>query len=205
MSDRSRLNKDDRELFRSTVGPVQPVEQDKVLTHSTKPKPTPTQTRANEGMVLAEMASGEFDLTSMETGDELLYRRPGLQNKLLKKLRRGQFSINAELDLHGLTIPLAKAALSEFLANSQAVNHRCIRIIHGKGLGSKEGKPILKNQLSRWLQQHDEVLAFCSARPIDGGTGAVYVLLKRLKKIMFSKSFTDTFLFHLYCPLKINL
>ncbi len=181
MSDTSRPSKDDIELFRSTVGPVRPVVQDKILVHPTKPKPIPKQTRADEELVLAEMASGEFDPTSVETGDELLYQRPGLQNKLFQKLRRGQFSIQAELDLHRLTVPLARDALLKFIAKSQAVNHRCVRIIHGKGLSSKEGIPVIKIQLSRWLQQHNGIMAYCSARPNDGGTGAVYVLLKRLK------------------------
>ena len=125
------------------------------------------------------MLCGTYEPSEIETGDELLFIRPGIQKQILRKLRRGQFSVEKELDLHGMTIDVARQALSRFLAKCTIQHHRCIRIIHGKGHGSKEKQPILKVKLNYWLQQRDEVLAFCSARPVDGGTGAVYILLKR--------------------------
>lgn len=180
MSKTPKLNKDDIELFRNAIGPVLPIVQNKVVHNSNKPKPIPIQTQADERIVLAEMESGTIDPMTIETGDELHYKRPGIQNKHFQKLRRGQISIEAELDLHGMTVVEAKDALSRFFSYSHARNKRCVRIIHGKGHGSRHGKPVLKNKLNHWLQQRDDVLAFCSARPVDGGTGAIYVLIKRL-------------------------
>jgi DNA-nicking Smr family endonuclease len=125
------------------------------------------------------MLSENYDPAEVETGEELLFIRPGIQHGVLTKLRRGQFSIKAELDLHGMVVRVAQVEIAAFLRNCQNRNIRCARIIHGKGYGSWQKQPILKNKLNKWLQQRDEVLAFCSARPVDGGTGAVYVLLKR--------------------------
>ena len=102
-----------------------------------------------------------------------------LQQKLLKQLRRGQLTITAELDLHGYIVADARIALTEFLTDCRRHGDRCVRIVHGKGHGSRQKLPVLKNKVNTWLQQRDEILAFCSARPADGGTGAVYVLLKR--------------------------
>jgi DNA-nicking Smr family endonuclease len=129
--------------------------------------------------IMRDMLSDAFDPAEIETGEELLFSRKGLQHGLIRKLRRGQFTVQAELDLHGLTVAEARQALAEFLADVRAAGARCVRIIHGKGYGSRHKQPVLKNKLNGWLQQRDEVLAFCSARQVDGGTGAVYVLLKR--------------------------
>ena len=117
--------------------------------------------------------------TDVETGEELLFVRAGIQQKLLRKLRRGQFSIGAELDLHGSTVAEAQTLLAEFLAECRLRGVRGVRIIHGKGLRSPGGRPVIKGRLDRWLRHRDEVVAFCSARPVDGGTGALNVLLKR--------------------------
>lgn len=121
---------------------------------------------------------GEPHPLETETGEELSFIRPGLQHRLLRKLRRGHFSIGAELDLHGMTVALAQVELTIFLKQAQARGVRCVRIIHGKGLRSRQGRPVLKFKLERWLRLREEVIAFSSARPVDGGTGAVYVLLK---------------------------
>jgi len=115
----------------------------------------------------------------MQPGDSLSYCGPGIQNSVFKKLKKGQYNIGAELDLHGYTRPEAQVALSKFVQASREENIRCVRIIHGKGMGSKG--PKLKPMVNKWLQQRKEILAFCSARPSDGGTGAVYVLLKALR------------------------
>jgi len=129
---------------------------------------------------MRDMLSEDYDPAELELGDELLFSRSGLQHGLLRKLRRGQFSIRMQLDLHGMTVAEARLALTQFLLDCRAANARCVRIIHGKGHGSLHKQPVLKGKVNKWLQQRDEVLAFCSARIEDGGTGAVYVLLKRV-------------------------
>ena len=96
----------------------------------------------------------------------------------MRKLRRGQYAIEAQLDLHGNTVPEARERVSTFLRDMQTQGKRCVRIIHGKGKSSEGKLPVLKGKVNAWLQQWDQVLAFCSARPNDGGTGAIYVLLR---------------------------
>jgi len=115
-----------------------------------------------------------------ETGDELCFLRPGLPQNVLKKLRRGHWVIQDELDLHGLTRVEARMAVGAFLSDALHAGHRCVRIIHGKGLGSVQREPVLKQKVRIWLMQREEILAFCQARPVDGGSGAVIVLLKGL-------------------------
>jgi DNA-nicking Smr family endonuclease len=95
----------------------------------------------------------------------------------MRKLRRGQYRVESEIDLHGLTLPEAKQGLREFLARSIYEGRRCVRVVHGKGLGSGPRGPVLKNGVNVVLRRTDAVVAFCSARPVDGGTGAIYVLL----------------------------
>ena len=101
-----------------------------------------------------------------------------MQKKVFRKLKRGQYSIEAELDLHGLTKVEAEEQLNMFISEIRDQGIRCVRIIHGKGYGSTNKGPVIKPLVNRWLQQRSEILAFCSARPADGGTGAVYVLVK---------------------------
>lgn len=179
MGDKRHPSPEDTELFRRQVGPVRPVDHDRIEPAPRRPAPEPRMTREDEQRVLQDMLSDEYDPARLETGEELLFARPGLQHKVLRKLRRGQFSIQAELDLHGMTVPLAREALAVFVKRCREGRHRCVRIVHGKGLGSSHKGPVLKALVDRWLRQRDEVLAFCSALPRDGGTGAVYVLLKR--------------------------
>jgi DNA-nicking Smr family endonuclease len=116
------------------------------------------------------------DVVSAE--DTLFFARPGLQQRLLKRLRRGQLPVEAELDMHGMTIPVAENELVRFLSHCQDRHVRCARIIHGKGFGSRSGSPVLKNRLNHWLRQHHEVLAFTTTPRDAGGAGAVYVLLR---------------------------
>ncbi|MEW6352916.1 MAG: Smr/MutS family protein [Pseudomonadota bacterium] len=174
-----KLSEEDRDLFRSAVQRVAPLRHAKVTPPRKRSAPVPRQTRLEEQRVIQDMLSEQPDVAEVETGEELLFSRQGLQHGLLRKLRRGQFNIDAQLDLHGMTAAEARAALAQFLAHCQASNARCVRIIHGKGRGSRHQQPVLKGKVNHWLQQRDDVLAFCSARPADGGTGAVYVLLKR--------------------------
>lgn len=179
MPDKEDIESDDISLFRNSVGPVRRIKHDRVLPTRKKPRPIPYKTLAENRKVLTEMMDGDLDPTELETGDELLFKRVGIQHKVFKKLRSGHFSVEAQIDLHGLTVPMAKSALNEFLVDCRNKNRKCIRVIHGKGIGSREGKPVLKNKVNHWLRQRSEVQAFCSARPIDGGTGAIYVLLSR--------------------------
>lgn len=166
----------ERTLFREAVQDCRPLAQDKRLREPSRPRPVPAQRQQNEAQVLRDMLSDALDPAELETGDELLFARPGLQHGVLRKLRRGQFSIEDELDLHGLTVPEARQALADFLHKARG---RCVRVIHGKGNTSAGRIPVLKGKVNHWLRQRDEVLAFASARPVDGGTGAVYVLLRR--------------------------
>jgi DNA-nicking Smr family endonuclease len=113
-----------------------------------------------------------------EAGEELLFLRKGLPSSTLRKLRRAHWVIQDELDLHGLTSPEARALLAQFLAECLRRGLRCIRVVHGKGLRSKNREPVLKHKVANWLMQRNEILAFCQARPTEGGSGAVVVLLK---------------------------
>ena len=146
----------------------------------TTPKPPPRArfTRADQREVLKESLQAPADDTVLETGDELSFRRPHIPESVLMKLRRGQYAVDAEIDLHGMTGAEAKAALREFL--TEAVHRRmsCVRIIHGKGRRSGPRGPVLKNIVNQWLQRIDHIQAFGSARQVDGGSGAVYVLLR---------------------------
>lgn len=179
MSDKSETDPEDIKLFRDTIGPVVPVENDKVLSRPPRPEAVPFKTIEDEKNVIAELLEGDLDPAVLETGEELLYRGPGIQNNVFRKLRNGNFTIEAGIDLHGMTVPVAKDALSTFLAECRNKNRKCIKIIHGKGIGSRDGKPVIKNKVNKWLRQRKDVLAFCSAPPNDGGTGAIYVLIKR--------------------------
>lgn len=181
-----KLSKEDSELFRREVGNVRPLRHDKItLRHAPshergKPvKPVSHRPWLEQQQALRDELSDDIDVGTLETSDDMLFVRSGMQHGLLRKLRRGQFNISGQLDLHGLTVPEARQALAGFLHASQTRGARCVTIIHGKGYGSHHKQPILKNKVNSWLQQHDEVLAFCSAQPADGGTGAVYVLLRR--------------------------
>jgi DNA-nicking Smr family endonuclease len=113
------------------------------------------------------------------TQGALFFARPGVQRKVIRKLRRGQFRIEDQLDLHGMTVSKTADALAAFLGECSKRQRRCVRIVHGKGLGSSGRRPVIKQSVDRWLRLRNEVLAFCSAQPGDGGTGAIYVLLKR--------------------------
>ena len=169
---------EDRALFREAVGTVRPIRHDRVNRNPAAPRPTPRFSRADDREVLRDSLSDHYEPWQVESGDELLFVRPGIQHKLWQKLRRGHLSVGAELDLHGMVVPVARQAVTEFLHECRERGIRCVRIIHGKGLGSRHKAPVLKNKVNNWLRQRDEVLAFCTARPVDGGGGAIYVLLK---------------------------
>ncbi len=147
-----------------------------------RPSPPPARAtfrRRDEGQVLRESLSISPESMELETGDELSYRRPGVSAAVFRNLRRGQLAIKAEIDLHGMTSDQARQELRTFLAESVNTRIQCVRVVHGKGLRSGPRGPVLKISVNRWLRQWDDVLAFVSAPARDGGTGAVYVLLRR--------------------------
>lgn len=121
----------------------------------------------------------EFVDLQIETGEQLLFVRPGVQHRLLQELRRGHLPPQERLDLHGLRVAEARDVLGQFLAYARQQRLRVVQIIHGKGYGSQSRQPILKQKINQWLRQREQVLAFCSAPAFDGGSGAVYVLLSR--------------------------
>ena len=171
---------DDGDVFENLFSNVTPLPDHGRVVH-TRPrvKPVPLQHLRDERAALADSLSDHitWDI-GLETGEELVFLRNGLSPQTLKKLRRGHWVIQDELDLHGLTSVEARASLVEFLHACLRHGARCVRIIHGKGLRSKNRAPVLKSKVANWLMQRDEVLAFCQARQIDGGGGAVMVLLK---------------------------
>ncbi|MDQ3563306.1 MAG: Smr/MutS family protein [Pseudomonadota bacterium] len=166
-------------LFRDAVGEVKPIVHDSVFPERPRPEPIAEQARLETLRVMQALLSDDYDSSDLETGEELLFLARGVRREVVRRLRRGDFSMQAQLDLHGMTVPLAKEALSKFLRSATMAGHRCVIIIHGKGHGSFQKQPVLKGKLNLWLQRRKDILAFSSARPADGGTGAVYVLLRR--------------------------
>jgi DNA-nicking Smr family endonuclease len=178
MSDPSSPGSKDDADFRAAVGPLRELRHNRVEPHRQSLAPIPRSRLRDDRAVLEELASAPLQLDDLETGEELLYLREGMRPELLRKLRRGQFSVSVDIDLHGHTAEAARAALQIFLDDCVRRNTCCVRVIHGKGLRSSHRGPVLKRGVGRWLRQRDDVLAYCSARPVDGGTGAVYVLLR---------------------------
>lgn len=168
---------EDKALFREATRDVRPLRHGPPLPPRSKPPPRARFTRADRLAILDESLTMAPDDPSLGGGEVASYARPGVQDSVLRKLRRGQYRIQAELDLHGLIAREAKAVLREFLAEALERGLTCVRIIHGKGLRSGPGGPVLKSTVSAVLQRSSRVLAFVSARAVDGGTGALYVLL----------------------------
>ncbi len=167
-------------LFRTTVGEVAPLRTAaRVSTPLPRPQPIAHQRLADDEAALLESLSDEFSIdTLLEVDEDLSFVRGGIGPDVLRKLRGGGWVTQDQLDLHGLRTDQARQALSQFVRDSMKRGMRCVRIIHGKGLGSLGKKPVLKNKVRNWLVQKDEVLAFCQARAADGGSGALMVLLK---------------------------
>jgi len=141
--------------------------------------PQPVSRQRDDKEVLAASVSDAFDHeTLLEADESLSYCAPGIGPDVLRRLRRGEWSIQAQIDLHGHRVDEAREALVEFLRDSIKRGLRCVRVVHGKGLGSPGRMPVLKGKVRSWLGQRDEVIAFCQARGADGGTGAVMVLLR---------------------------
>ncbi|HNL42397.1 MAG TPA: Smr/MutS family protein, partial [Ottowia sp.] len=140
--------------------------------------PEPRQRQRDEQAVLRESISDEFDTsTLLHTDEHLSFRRPGIGPDVAAKLRRGHWAVQGEIDLHGLRTDEAREALAQFLREAQRAGLRCVRVVHGKGLGSPGRTPVLKAKVQVWLVQKAEVLAFVQAKPLEGGAGALLVLL----------------------------
>jgi DNA-nicking Smr family endonuclease len=170
---------DEHTLFLLAMADVRPLTRPLPYPHPPEPcSPWPQQRAADEARVMHDAKTDRWPWDEIESGEELLYLRAGQKLDTLKKLRRGHWVVQAHIDLHGHNTDEARAAVGRFLHDCVRDNKRCVRIVHGKGLGSRNKEPVLKNKLRNWLAQRDEVLGFCQARPVDGGAGAVLVLLK---------------------------
>ncbi len=172
-----RIDPEDADLFRRTVGEVKPLVHDRHVPRPRRKPPRARFAREDRMAVLEESLYGDTSDPLVAAGDEMVFRRPGVQDSVLRKLRRGQYRVQGEIDLHGLTVLEARQALREFVARAVAGGARCIRVVHGKGLRSGHRGPVLKNAANSVLRRMGVVVAFVSARQVDGGTGALYVLL----------------------------
>lgn len=176
------LADDEREEFRSALRDVRLFPAPEPPPRAPAPEPEAHQATADELAVLADLARGNEEENDWWTGDEWVYLRPGLPERLLRDLRRGKIRVQAARDLHGLRVDEARAAVAEFLAESRRQRWTCVRIVHGKGYGSPGQVPVLKRLVGHWLQRHREVLAFLPAGPAEGGSGALRVLLGEFRR-----------------------
>jgi DNA-nicking Smr family endonuclease len=183
----SLLTPADRALFRAATAGVQPLRRadrpEPAGLRPTAPEPIPRQHLRDEQAVLREAMSDELDLDHLlQTDVTLSWRRNGIGYDTLRKLRRGHWAIQSEIDLHGLRRDEAREALGRFLRTALQREWRCVRVIHGKGLSSPLREPVLKHKVRHWLMQRDEVLAYVQARPSDGGAGALVLLLRATRR-----------------------
>jgi len=176
----ARQSTADKDLFIKAAGAVQPLtDKRQALLKKEQPKPIPVQRERDEQAVLVEAISDEFDVSTLLDADEhMSFRRPGIGPDVTRKLRRGDWAIQREIDLHGLRTDEARGALGQFIRDARKHGIRCVRVVHGKGLGSPGKTPVLKSRVHSWLVQKKEVLAFVQAKPAEGGAGALIVLLQ---------------------------
>lgn len=173
-------NDNDIDEFRRAFSDATPLKvEDRVPEMKPKPEPRARFSRADEREALNASLLDDIDTIEHGYGAALRFQRASVGRRTMRKLARGGYSVQAELDLHGMTVAEAKERLSDFIEYSVIAGNLCVRIVHGKGLGSGNRGPVLKNAVNRWLRNWDSVLAFVSTPQVDGGTGAVYVLLRR--------------------------
>jgi|GEM_PF-698121 len=166
-------------LFRKAVGDVKPVPNDRAASTRKPPPPRPRKLELDEQRVMHDAMHEGREPDDRDFGEHLSWCRSGVQKRVLKKLRGGYYAIQAELDLHGLTTSEAKAAMQAFIIKTSLERGSCcVRIIHGKGHKSATDAPVLKPFTAGFLRGRRDVLAYTSARPADGGGGALYVLLR---------------------------
>ena len=174
----TRVSDDDARLFREAIGPLRELAPVAPPPAIARPAPRPHMLEADEAAVPGALLDLAFDPAVLEVGEELGYLRDGYPPRLLRQLKRGQFSVQDDVDLHQMNAAAAQHTIAEFLAEAHRRGLRCVRIVHGKGLRSRAAGPVLKGLTDRMLRRRDDVIAFASARPALGGTGAVVVLLK---------------------------
>ncbi len=174
------VNEKDIDDFRQAMRGTKRLESE-ARVPDTKPRPRPKArfSKADEQKALAESLEDDIDTIEHGYGAALRFHRPHVGKRTMRKLQRGGFSVQAEIDLHGMTLAEAKPRLTDFIEYAASQGKLCVRVVHGKGLGSGNRGPVLKNAVNRWLRRWDSVLAFVSTPQVDGGTGAVYVLLQR--------------------------
>lgn len=186
------VESEEKELLRAALADVQPLAPaNRASLIRPKPHPVASQRQGaakqvplggDEQQVLGDtLSDSPAWQQGLENGEELLFRRDGLSQQHIRKLRRGHWKVQDHLDLHGLIATEARALTAAFLAHAIRNGLRCVRIVHGKGLSSPNREPVLKKKLSGWLAQRDEVLAYCQAPQPEGGGGAVLVLLRATK------------------------
>lgn len=172
-----RVSTEDHELFVQSIGQVRPVRHDMAELDRPRPPPEPVQSQLDEARVPGELFDSVIDPALIEVGEELSYLKDGHSPMLLRKLKRGQFSVVDEIDLHQMTAAVAREAIVLFLAQCRRERRLCVKIIHGKGLRSRNQGPVLKRLVDTMLRRRADVLAYASAKSSQGGTGAVIVLL----------------------------
>ncbi len=174
------MTDDDAELFRRALADAKPLRATRRAEEVVrKPVPKARFTRADEREALRESLEAGIDDTEAHGGESMRFHRPTVGRRTMRKLARGSFSVQAEIDLHGMTVAEAKPRLAEFIESCAREGKLCVRVVHGKGLGSGARGPVLKQKVNRWLRQWNTVLAFVSTRQVHGGTGALYVLLRQ--------------------------
>jgi len=171
-------------LFKAAVGKVQLLAPTGLADiKPAPPAPTPLQRERDAAAALQESLSDEVDVTTLlDTDEHLSFRRPGVGMDVVHKLRKGKWSIQRQIDLHGLRSDEARDALGSFVREAHKHGIRCVRVVHGKGLGSPGKAPVLKDKVHRWLVQKAEVVAFVQAQPAQGGAGALVVLLQPVRR-----------------------
>jgi DNA-nicking Smr family endonuclease len=175
-----KRQREEKEMFSIAVGRVAPLpHKDRSTLPKDQPPPIPVQQQLDEQRVLRETMSDEWDSSSLlDTDEALSFRRPGIGPDVVRKLRKGDWSVQAQVDLHSLRTDEAREALGSFVRESFKTGLRCVRVVHGKGLGSPGKVPVLKSKVQSWLIQKNQVLAFVQATPAHGGAGALLVLLQ---------------------------
>ena len=169
---------DDVDLFRRAMSDARPLQHEERVQKPKKVAPRARQRRQEERDVLRDSLEADYDPREIESEDSLRYQRQTVGKRTMRKLARGSFAVQDEIDLHGMTAAEAHVALENFIEDSCLRGFTCVRVVHGKGYGSGERGPVLKRKVATLLRRWRPVLAYVSARQVDGGTGAVYVLLE---------------------------
>jgi DNA-nicking Smr family endonuclease len=173
------ISDEDLRLFAEAVGPVRRVRGHERADAQPGPAPEPKQFLLDEARVTDELMHSAIDPADIEVGEELSYLKAGSSPRMLRRLKRGHYSIADAIDLHQMTTPVARTAVKEFLDAARRHGKLCVKIVHGKGLRSRAEGPVIKRLVDGMLRRRGDVLAFASAKPAEGGTGAVIVLLSQ--------------------------